>query len=210
VGALGAALLIGLAQPAASPARTAAQPCPPKGATVLSRSRFGVAYHKKGLAFACSRRTGKHYELGPLVSASDGGDSSCVEDVDLVHVAGPYVAWAHASLCHAPPRYHIFRRNLKTGRFLRGQSTGTSPCPAEEPACGEVGIGRASALVLTSHGSIAWIAGNDQVDEVWRYDGRGRAQLARGSDIDRAFLRRCGRVVEWRQGGSLRSASLKP
>jgi hypothetical protein len=117
-------------------------------------------------------------------------------------------AWAQADFCHADQLFHVYRLDLATGRSLRGQPTGTSSCPRSQPSCGDVGIGRATALVLDSRASVAWIAGDNGTTEVWRLDGRRR--LASGPDIDARSLRRRHRSIEWRQGGTVHRASLGP
>ncbi len=94
--------------------------------------------------------------------------------------------------------------------MLPSQPTGTSPCAADPSSCADVGIGRATGLVLTAHGSVAWIAGNADTAEVWRVDRNGRRRLSEGAGIERRSLRRCGRPVEWREDGALRRATLKP
>jgi hypothetical protein len=64
--------------------------------------------------------------------------------------------------------------------------------------------------VLTARGFVAWIAQNTETAEVWRYDRRGGKRLARGADIDRFFLKRRCHAIEWRQGGVVHRASLRP
>jgi hypothetical protein len=210
--ALALAVFAGVAQTDSSAAAgdgAAAASCPPSHARVLQSGRMAVAYQVGYEAYACYRPTGRRFDLGDLAS-DPGNNEGCADDVDLVRVAGRYAAWAHGDFCYASSRFHVFRRDLRSGRRLRGEPTGTRSCPATSPNCGNVGIGRASALVLTRHASIAWIATDGDTAEVWRFDGRGRRRLAAGSDIDLRFLHRRDRRVEWRKGGVVHQASLRP
>lgn len=169
---------------------------------------MAVAYRRGFEAFACYRPTGTRYDLGDLAS-DPNNNTGCAADVDLVRIAGRYAAWAHADFCTAIARFYIFRRDLSTGRHLRGEPTGTGPCAGPQQ-CSDIGIGRPSQIVLDSRASVAWIAGDNRVDEVWRFDSRGRRRLARGADIDRNFLQLRAHVLTWRQAGTLHHASLRP
>ena len=134
---------------------------------------------------------------------------SCEESVNHVRIAGRYVAWAYDVLCGGEAHY-VLRADVRRGRSLRGQPTGVRSCPQPATSCPGVGIGPVTRLVLDKGASTAWIAGNGETAEVWRYDGRGRGLLARGPDVDRSFLRLRAHRVTWRQGGSAHRASLRP
>jgi hypothetical protein len=194
-----------LVSAAGSGAPHARKRCPPAHATVVASGRLAVAYKRGDAAYACYRRTGRRLSIG-----SEGPSSSCSEAVSLIRISSRYAAWNVEQFCFAQAQYHIFRANLKKGQLLKGEPTGTPSCPSATPSCGAVGNGPASALVLTKRASVAWIAGSGETVEVWSYDHAGRKLLARGSAIDRAYLRLRHNEISWREAGDLHRATLRP
>jgi hypothetical protein len=185
--------------------------CPPSRAKVLSASRTGVAYSIRYTLYGCYRPTGRKFLIGDLSSDPNPPSSSTSGSVDHPRVAGHFMAWADTlQRTTLETEHHVLRVDLRSGKRLRGEPTGTSPCPDPQTFCGSVGIGPVSRLVIDDRASIGWIAANDSTAEVWRVDSRGRKRLAAGSDIDRKSLKRHGHTIEWRQGGTSHSASLRP
>jgi len=105
----------------------------------------------------CSFATGRSYPLGPYFEAASQGSHGISPPV----LAGNYVAY---QLIHQPfeaepsdpTSWYIVVRDLRSGRIVHKEPTGTSSEPAE------IGLNEASSLVVSDTGAVAWIVINRQ------------------------------------------------
>jgi hypothetical protein len=130
--------------------------------------------------------------------------------VDREVLAGPIVAYEEVAnalgcgFCH----WAVLVRDLRTGRTLRKEPTGTPLNPALNE---NFGVGPTTAIVVKSDGSVAWIANAGKEEggyQVHAADRAGSRLLASGPDIDPSSLALAGNTLYWAQGGQPRSARL--
>lgn len=126
-------------------------------------------------------------------------------------LAGPIVAFEHFWIAfEGHPRWGVTVRDLRTGRVLRNEPTGTAVTPGPEPEQ-DFGIGHTTAIVVKTDGSVAWIAEAPKEDgryQVHAADMNGGRVLATGPDIDPASLALAEGTLYWMQGGRAYSAAL--
>lgn len=133
-----------------------------------------------------------------------------------------YERYASNEFPEGPSRYvdQIIVRNLKTGRVLHTLPTGTRtslPANSEDENAGDIGIGKATALVPKADGSVAWIVATGSIVakhlsrtyEVNAVDQTGSRELASAPDIAPASLALAGSTLYWTQGGQPSSATLR-
>jgi hypothetical protein len=105
----------------------------------------------------CSFATGRPYPLGPYFGVSSQGGGG----VSTLVLAGNYVAYQLAYLPFEaeqsdPTSWYIVVRDLRSGRIVHKEPTGTSSEPAE------IGLNEAASLVVSDTGAVAWIVINRQ------------------------------------------------
>jgi hypothetical protein len=161
---------------------------------------FGCAYghraaYKLGFVFYC---TEDRYTFGP----------SCF-GIEHEVLAGPIVAYEQRGTpCSPACSWRVLVRDLRTGRLLRREPTGSSPNPAFEE---RVGVGWTTGLVVKSNGSVAWIALAEKAEgsyQVHAADTTGTRLLASGEGIDPSSLALAGSTLYWTQAGKPFSAPL--
>jgi hypothetical protein len=131
--------------------------------------------------------------------------------IDREVLAGPIVAYELVSgasgcgFCH----WSVIVRDMRSGRMLRDEATGTPTNPAFRE---NLGVGPTTAIVLKSDGALAWIA-NAGVGEggyqVHAVDATGAGLLASGRDLDPSSLALAGSTLYWTQAGRPFAASLR-
>ena len=150
---------------------------------------------------------GRSYLLGEVVAEIGHGPFSGVSTKTLA-LAGTDVAFWEEGERSSP----LIVRDLRTGRMLHKLQIGTPPLI-------EADNGYATAIVVKSDGSVAWIVGHSfgaaeslgppPVYEVEAADKPGRRVLASGTDIDPSSLALAGSTLYWTQGGKPASALLR-
>ncbi len=98
-------------------------------------------------------------------------------------------------------------RDLRTGRVVHEVPTGDNPYRED------LGIGRATDVVVKTDGAVAWIAEGKHgkeygVYQVHALDSSGERTLAVGPEIDPGSLALAGSTLYWTQGGKPFSAPL--
>jgi hypothetical protein len=159
--------------------------------------------------YGCTYGQKKSYELGKPESGSPDGSGGS----RLYTLAGTIVAYEESSATEEHPgaRYTevVMVRDLRNGRVLRRLPTGTPTTPPENP--GDVGIGRATAIVLKSDGAVAWIVavnGKTTEYQVHAFDKAGSRVLASSTEIAPSSLALAGSTLYWTQEGRPMSAVL--
>jgi virginiamycin B lyase len=128
----------------------------------------------------------------------------------LFQVAGPYVAWAffyedHYNSGSAKVRVVDLRTAKTLGQWQQGW----------DPECGATNV---IALQLTRAGSAVWtdgVTGGDQycvppANQVWKVEAHARPVLLDSAGtVDPHSLTVTGHTVTWRDGGAMRTASVR-
>ncbi len=157
----------------------------------------------------CAYGGKKRYVLGYPASA---GSSSGTGGSRLYTLGGPVVAFEDYAKIEAltGARFEnvLLVRDLHSGKLLHEVPTGTPTTPATN---GNVGIGKATAIVVKGDGTVAWIVGVAGLTpdyQVHALDSAGSRVLASGSDVAPTSLALVGDTLYWTQGGKANSASL--
>jgi hypothetical protein len=166
------------------------------------RQIYGCAYGHRG---AYSIGIEPYREVTKYMNVSYLGDLNVV-------LAGPIVAYERYSLSEGlgGQRQGVIAEDLRTGRKLHDEPTGTHKIPGPEPEL-EFGIGDTTAIVVKTDGSVAWIVKTSAFEggyQVHAADTTGSRLLASGPDIDPASLALGESTVYWTQGGKPFSATL--
>ena len=106
-----------------------------------------------------------------------------------------------------PSAWHVFVRQLKTGRLIHHAPTGS----ANPPNPHFVGDGEAVAIVVEEDGAVAWITDTHRSKDryqVHALDSTGERVLAVGSAIGPQSLGLAGSMLYWTQAGKPESATL--
>jgi hypothetical protein len=126
-------------------------------------------------------------------------------------LAGPIVAFEHFWIAfEGQPKWGVTVRDLRTGRVLRNEPTGTDVTPGPEPEQ-DFGIGHTTAIVVKTDGSVAWIVETSKEEgryQVHAADMNGGRVLASGADVDPTSLALAEGTLYWMQGGRAYSAAL--
>jgi hypothetical protein len=126
-------------------------------------------------------------------------------------LAGPIVAYEFFTIpSFGRPFWKVVVQDLRTGRALRDEPTGTPASPGLEPEV-RAGIGHTTAIVLKSNGSVAWIVSTGEDEgryQVHAADTAGSRLLAFGANIAPHSLALAGSTLYWTQGGKPLSAVL--
>ena len=146
-----------------------------------------------------------HWELDKYSEGPYFGDHYVV-------LAGTIVAYEYEMFpASGKPTWSVWVKDLRTGRTLRHEPTGTFATPSSEPEQ-DVGLGPTTAIVVKTDSSVAWIVKTFSASEggyqVHAADIAGSRLLAKGSDIDPASLALAGSTLYWTQGGKPFSAPL--
>jgi hypothetical protein len=166
-----------------------------------TRQIYGCVYGHRG-----AYRLGvvPHTETTKYMEETHYGDTGLV-------LAGPIVAYEFFAIrSFGHPEWKVFVQDLRTGRTLRDEPTGTPATPGLEPEQ-RAGIGHTTAIVVKSNGSVAWIVGTGEDEgryQVHAADVTGSRLLASGGDIDPASLALAGSTLYWTQAGKPFSAPL--
>jgi hypothetical protein len=166
---------------------------------------YGCAYGHRG---AYSLGAAAHLESSKYMETFYGGVAREV-------LAGPLVAYEVVAnqygcgFCH----WGVVVRDLRTGRTLRDEPTGTPVNPALQE---NFGVGPTTAIVIKADDSVAWIADaraaggrpSEGGYQVHAADQTGSRLLASGEDIDPHSLALAGSTLYWTQGGKPFSAPL--
>jgi hypothetical protein len=163
---------------------------------------YGCAYGHRGAykLGVVPFREGDKYMIQEIYS----GDTNFV-------LAGSIVAYEHFWIAfEGHPKWGVTVRDLRTGRVLRDEPTGTAVNPGPEPEQ-NFGIGHTTAIVVKTDGSVAWIVEAGKEDgryQVHAADALGSRVLATGPDIDPTSLAVGEDTLYWQQGGRAYSAAL--
>ncbi len=219
------ALLGATAANASSRRRSAPLRCPPRGVHVhklkadaqaeLYTAPESPEYLEFEGVYGCTYRSKRSYLLGNLPENVGGPGSG--SGVSRESLAGAFVAYEESSGGGGPTgvSWIITVRNLENGRVKHSVPTGTLKHP--EPPHEEngivkhtVGIGPATAIVVTKTGAVAWIAEADVEGgyQVHIFDEAGNRVLATGVGVEPHSLTLAGRMLHWTEYGQLRSARI--
>jgi hypothetical protein len=161
----------------------------------------------------CAYGWGHVFTLGPPNVASEClGPGGC-ESLEHPVVAGPFAAFDYGQSQEARPPFAedlIRVVDLQTGQRVHNIPTG--PSTPEK----RVGIGPATAIVLKSDGSVAWIAERayrlpptaPPEYEVRAVDENGERLLASGTSVGPKSLALAGSTLYWTEAGRPMSAPL--
>jgi hypothetical protein len=126
-------------------------------------------------------------------------------------LAGPIVAFESFVLpSFGRPEWKVVVRDLRTGRTLRDEPTGTSARSGPDPEQ-TAGIGHTTTIVVKDNGSVAWVVSTGQENggyQVHAVDTTGSRLLASGLDINPSSLALAGSTLYWAQGGRAFSTTL--
>jgi hypothetical protein len=186
--------------------------CPPSRSRVVAANNHAQLYEAVNPSGALSvygcAGHGRSYTLGEVLMAGGHGPFFGVE---LETLAGSDVAYWEEDTEEHHERSLVIVRDLRTGRVLHKLEVGTPPAI-------ETGDGYATAIVVKSDGSVAWIVGHNFVPvespgpppvyEVEAIDQTGRRLLAAGTEISPRSLALVGSTLYWTQGGKPYSAAL--
>jgi hypothetical protein len=202
----------------AAGARQPAPKCPPAHWPVLVADAQAQLYVHPALVvepftpeevYGCTYETRRSYELGQAPGECGGGEGGC-GGVEHEVLAGPVVAYerfAHRSGVHPFSDWEVLVRNLRTGKIMYREPTGTRSVPSPN----DVGAGATVAMVVKSDGAVAWILktnADEGLYQVHAVDKSGSRLLASGSDVDPHSLALAGSTLYWTQGGQPFSAPL--
>jgi hypothetical protein len=174
--------------------------CGPRSAVTLAADRHVRVYKQHGAVFGCAR----HHKSHRL-----GGARTCVNStlVGPVRVAGWLAAYG-LERCGVDTGSTVVEvRRLTDGRRLAMRPATTGPPQVES-------YQSVTSLVLRSDGSVAWIATSKSVfASSGEIEVHSLAQgdfdlLDSGSGIAPKSLRLKGATLSWRDGGSVRTATL--
>jgi hypothetical protein len=222
---LGVAVLAGLsavAAAAAPPRHTARPKCPPANEGLVAGDAQALLYtaatrvyeseaHKfvegREGVFGCAYGAKRAYYLGLAPYGGPSGSGG----VGPSALAGAVVAYEVGEdeplrPPHGHSSHEIWVRNLRTGQLLHRMPDGS---PAEP---GDVGLGDATAIVVKSDGSVAWIVGAPEAlggAQLRSVDKTGSHLLAASPEIAPASLALAGSTLYWTQGGRPMSAALQ-
>ncbi len=206
---------------ASNPQKNATPQCPPRRPHVHKQKADAQAelytapknpeYPEFHYVYGCTYKNKRSYLLGnvPENVGGPGGDSG----VRLEVLAGTFAAYEESSDGPTGASWEITVRNLANGKVKHSVPTGTLKHP--EPPKEEnglvrhsVGIGPATAIVVTKTGSVAWIAEADVEGgyQVHIFDQDGNRVLAAGLGVEPHSLTLAGRMLHWTEYGQLRSA----
>ncbi len=164
--------------------------------------------------YGCTYKHKRSYLLGsvpPKVATPSGTGG-----VEKATMAGSFVAYEESSGGPTGASWVITVRNLENGKVKHSVPTGTPEHP-EAPSVEKglvkhyVGIGPATAVVVTKDGSVAWIVNADKEEgsyQVHVFDQAGNRVLASGLGIEPHSLTLAGRMLHWTEYGQLRSARI--
>jgi hypothetical protein len=193
------------------------------------------ALHDEAVAYACARGHHPVPVHGIFVSAEfPPCNLGCLPRASLETIALSGTMLAYQTVRGHSDRYHQCRapcadwlirvRDLATGSFLRSVPTGPVPKSfTDDNGYHPIGAGPAVRVVATPNGSVAWTVANvvRQVEqerlgldvpisyELRRVGAQGEQVLASGIDLDPHSLTMRGSRLEWVQGGSRKSATLR-
>lgn len=190
--ALGAALTDGVAL-----GREAPSACARPAHVVVANSSARIVRRDSEL-WLCGKSRPEGYLLGnnsrSLTGASVTGH---------VRLAGRFVAWATELQDHERNYFYVRVRDAVRGGGHAFNTGGRADTDSG------AGIGPATAVVVTSRGSVAWIAHNDSTGgyEVHSVVGNNRRLVSAASGIDPRSLASAGRTIYWTEDGNPRSAS---
>jgi hypothetical protein len=197
----------------AAGARQPAPKCPPAHWSVLVADAQAQLYvHPAVLVeplrpeeiYGCTYGQGRSYEFGQVPECG-GGQGGCAGVTHEI-LAGPMVAYelfAHQNGIHSSSEWEVLVRDLRTGRLLHREPTGTRTTTP-----GDVGAGPTIAIVVKSDGAVAWTNDDERSYEVHAVDKTGSRLLASGSDVDPHSLALADSTLYWTQGGQPFSAPL--
>jgi hypothetical protein len=155
----------------------------------------------------------RSYDLGPAVYCLEGAYGPECSGVRREVLAGTIVAYEQVKTnCDPNCVWRVLVRDLRTGRLIHDDPTGTSTNPAYVE---REGVGPARAIVVKSNGSVAWLNFADlstqppgSVYQVHVSDKTGSRLLASGTDIDPSSLALTGSTLYWTRAGKRFSAPL--
>jgi hypothetical protein len=173
----------------------------------------------------CAYRSGRIVTLGPWIEGfgTPLGFGPGIDHGTLV-LAGSITAYGYGSGSPCSGTEVVDLRDLRTGRLLQSLPTGGlrekifgGECPTIQTI---VGAGRPSDVVVTPHGSAAWIweryyrpessieIFGRTVYTVEAFDKRGVHVLASGEGVAPRSLALAGSTLYWTENGQPRSATL--
>jgi hypothetical protein len=200
--------------------------CPAKTSRVITADSQAQLYlaleppeKSSMVVFGCAFRSKRTYVLGepfPRVGSSSG-----VDGIALETLSGDMVAYELAYGGQNASSWVVDVFDLRTGRLVYNVPTGEP----KTPLTGELGenglpvtsrgTGPATAIVLKSDGSVAWIAENDALStsgkyyEVHALDKSGSRVVAAGTDVEPESLALAGSMLYWTQNGVAASTILQ-
>jgi hypothetical protein len=177
--------------------------------TVRVPSYTSEALENRPETIGCAFGQRRTYKLGPVVYClQEAYGPECVGVRGEV-MAGPIVAYEQVkTLCDPNCVWRVLVRDLRTGRLLRDEPTGTSTNPAYIE---RVGIAPTTSIVVKNNGSVAWIVdagGAEGGYQLHAADRMGSRLITSGTDIDPKSLALAASTLYWTQGGKPFAAPL--
>lgn len=176
--------------------------CGPAGAHTLASSSSARVYSRSEAVFGCAAGGARSYRLGQL------GPCNGANHVSPVVLAGTVAAFGSERCGVDTASSQVIVRRLSDGGTL-------SRSPAITAAYGAEAFQAVTAVVVKRDGAVAWIAtihgigvSGSPVEVHERDPHRAALLLDKGDSIRTGSLRRHGSRVSWRDGRSLRHATL--
>lgn len=157
----------------------------------------------------CALGGRRAFSLGPVIQCAEGVYGQECAGLRRAVVAGTIVAYEQVRTpCDPNCVWRVLVRDLRSGRLLRDEPTGTSTNPAYEE---RVGIGPSTSIAVKGNGSVAWIVNAGEAEggyQLHAADTTGSRVLASGANIDPKSLALAGSTLYWTQAGEPFSAPL--
>lgn len=176
---------------------------------------YAVRARPSRVLYGCLYRSRHVYRLGPAAYRYQTKyDAVGFYGLRREVMSGPLVAFEEVSIpiCCGKPSWVVIVRDLRSGRVLRREPTGTTSAGLDA-----VGTGPITALVLRSDGAFAWITDASVLDgpipkggyQVHAADASGSRLLASGEEIEPRSLALSDTAIYWGVAGMPFSASLR-
>ena len=185
-------------------ASAAASGCRAADSETIVRNDLARVYEVRGRHYLCTYRTGRSLRLDPPAEDLD------IDRVDRMRLNGRFLAYQRVHVVfRGSTTFTIEVRDVRTRKLLRTVNA-APPEGATRTNSSRDGV---RDLAVTRGGALAWIVQNPFVPgprlQVRRADAAGEALLDDGDAIVPASLELRATRVKWRNGRSIRSASLR-
>jgi hypothetical protein len=190
-----------------------------RGSEIVIGEHSGPAKHAVPLILGCISGAQHTYRLGLAWHCVEGevGTIGYCLGVRREVLAGPFVAYEETQTpCSPGCFWRVVVRDLRTGKMLRREPTGTSSYPGFEE---REGVGQVAAIVVSADGAVAWTVGaavdydfvgkhTVYVNQIHVADSAGSQVVAAGNGIDLGSLALGGDTLYWTEEGKPHSALL--